>query len=247
MGDPRLPPELEHKIFLATLQSNFNDVGNLILTAKRVHDWLLPRAFEVVILGGGRDFPVPLTLKKFKKYGPHIRSLSLARPGVSIGSHESHFLEYISHCPNITNLLIRTPYFAVKTRPLQDALTVLPLTQLIVHVRSILSIPSRPQLLQLFTNITHLQLYGYFLPSYTPDSNPPRLRPFFPNLTHLSLFYEQDYENTRLAVQGWNELRLVVLWYPTTYPEIPLRDWTKSLNFHPRLVVVRSDLHRRWE
>ncbi|TFK60365.1 hypothetical protein BDN72DRAFT_965719 [Pluteus cervinus] len=181
---PRLPPELECKIFLIALRNNFGDVANLILTAKRVHDWIIPRAFEVVILKAGRKFPVPFTLEKFKKYGLYIRSLSLTQSGFD----DSFFAECMSYCPNITNLLIRMPCFNANPAPLQNSLAVLPLTRLIVHVRSILSTPPPPQLLKVFTNITHLHLYGAFVPSYTPNSNPPCLRPLFPNLTYLSFF-----------------------------------------------------------
>ncbi|TFK63197.1 hypothetical protein BDN72DRAFT_332350 [Pluteus cervinus] len=244
MGDPRLPPELEHEIFLIAFQNNFGDAWNLISTAKRVHDWFLPQAFEVVILGREPDFPVPFTLEKFERYGLYIRSLSLARPWILNGRHED-FPDYISHCPNITNLLMRTPYFTAN--PLQDALAVLPLTHLVIEVRFILSTPPSPQLLQLFTNITHLHLDGSLLLVYTPKSNPPYIRPLFPNLTHISFNGYQNRENIRLAIQGWNELRVVVLWRARPYPEQPCKGRRPDLQLHPRLVGVQSDLHRQWE
>ncbi|TFK63196.1 hypothetical protein BDN72DRAFT_847843 [Pluteus cervinus] len=246
MSDPRLPPELEHNIFLAAFQSNFRDVGNLILTAKRVHDWILPRAFEVVILGGGRDFPVRFTLDKFQKYGSYIRSLS-AQPRILMGSDMCDFPEFLSHCPNITNLYIHTPYFYVDPTPIQNSLAVLPLTRLTVHTKFILSTPPPPQLLQLFTKITHLHLDGDLFSTYAPNNNPPYLRPLFANLTHISFLHPQSCESIRLAIEGWNELRVVVLWHARTYSNQPRHGRMKRGNFHPRLLGVQSNQLRQWE
>ncbi len=39
MQDPQLPLELERVIFLMAFRADFNDVKNLVLVAKRAHDW----------------------------------------------------------------------------------------------------------------------------------------------------------------------------------------------------------------
>ncbi|TFK63191.1 hypothetical protein BDN72DRAFT_964072, partial [Pluteus cervinus] len=206
MQDPRLPPELERKIFLIALEIHGSkDVRNLLLIAKRVNDWLFPRVFEVVILDSERKFPIPFTFEKFERYGPHIRSLLLTSVGIGIQAQTDLATEYISCCPNVTNLSIRARFF--DDDHLRDAISSLPLTRLSIHISSILQGTS-PQLFQLFANLTHLHLFSSFL---TPDDQPQSLRLFFPSLTHIALTPAEPGQGLRAALTGWNKLRVVVI------------------------------------
>ncbi|TFK61021.1 hypothetical protein BDN72DRAFT_850025 [Pluteus cervinus] len=243
MEDPRLPPELESQIFLMALQLNFSDIRNLLLIAKRVHAWLLPKAFEVAVLGIGRSFPITFTLEKFKRYGHYIRYLFLTAFATQRETGRIMALDYLSLCPNVINLSIRIP--SLDPAALQSALINLPLIRLSIHVDAILFVPPSPQLSELFSNLTHLHLYNTFDPARFADAQPPILRPLFPNLTHIAFLYPHTRENLRLAIEGWDSLRVVLLWYLNAYLEGPIDAAVQPL--HPRLVILGSTVMQPWE
>ncbi|TFK63190.1 hypothetical protein BDN72DRAFT_332321 [Pluteus cervinus] len=242
MQDPRLPRDLERQIFLIALQHNFADVGNLLFISKRVHDWLHPSAFKVVVLTRDRKFPILFTLEKFQKYGHHIRSLYI---GPDIGVDQTRSLEYISLCPNLTNLAT----FQANIDPirLQDTLSPLQLTRLVIEAMAILYAPPSAQLLQLFANITHLHLLGPFSPDLKlfPGLPPPFLEPFFPSLTHIAFLYTYIRNHLENAIQGWKTLQAVVLWSPSRAINEQLAFEMQSL--HPRLVFIHCQMVHPWD
>ncbi|TFK63821.1 hypothetical protein BDN72DRAFT_902095 [Pluteus cervinus] len=102
MSDPLLPPELERLIFIHAFHRRVKEPTNLFLVSKRVREWLLPVAFEVVIVERRRYFPVRFSsYNQFVEYGPHIRHFMLLVKswfgGVSLD-------RCLGLCPNITNL-----------------------------------------------------------------------------------------------------------------------------------------------
>ncbi|TFK71590.1 hypothetical protein BDN72DRAFT_434412 [Pluteus cervinus] len=242
MERPRFPRELERQIFLIALKCDW-DVENLLPVSKRVHDWLFPKVFEVVILGVTRNFPLSFTLEKFEKYGHHIRALFLTKTGSERETGQNLALEYISHCPNLQNLSIPGTTSIDQTL-LQNALIGLPLSRLTIHVKTILSDPPSPQLRPILANLTHLRLYGRFRTEPFPNAQPPLLRHFFPKLTHIAFPFTTK-QDIRIAVQGWDALRVVVLWYPI----VDVEDRTDLLldSPHPRLVILGCSMTRHWE
>ncbi|TFK63188.1 hypothetical protein BDN72DRAFT_902610 [Pluteus cervinus] len=209
MESPRLPPELECGIFMTAFQADFNDVKNLALVAKRVHDWILPKAVEVVILSSQRKFPMVFDLEKFEKYGPHVRSLFITQTGLGENADEHLVIKYIALCPNLTNLAL----WCFASPHLSDSLAILPLTRLWINLQLLLSDPPSPKLLKLFANITHLRVIDSPFPLGTSDGDSLSLRGLFPSLTHISFLFTQA--DLRLKVlSGWDKLRVVVVWEP---------------------------------
>ncbi|TFK65022.1 hypothetical protein BDN72DRAFT_846102 [Pluteus cervinus] len=206
MQDPRFPPELEYKVFLTAFHRNFNDLQSLLLVAKRVHDWLLPKAFEVVILSRSRMFPVYFDLEKFRKYGRLVRALCI---GFRAGEDETLAMEYLSLCPNLTNLVLILQ--GCPTR-LSDTLAVLPLTRLYIDGRALVSNPPSPHLPQVFSNITHLRVLHSILPLETSNGDSVSLPTLFPRLTHVAFSRHQYRDQLRDALQGCVNLKVIILW-----------------------------------
>ncbi|TFK67167.1 hypothetical protein BDN72DRAFT_961219 [Pluteus cervinus] len=98
---PALPPEIEHEIFTFAFQNELSNPINLMLTARRVHDWLIPKIYHVVVFRSTRTYPQNASASTLKVYGHHTRHLI-------IGSITSPISEVLSCCPNLENLALWT-------------------------------------------------------------------------------------------------------------------------------------------
>ncbi|TFK60360.1 hypothetical protein BDN72DRAFT_850572 [Pluteus cervinus] len=188
MQDPRLPPELEHKlVFLTAFHQNFNDLQSLLLVAKH--------AFEVVILSRSRMFPVSFDLEKFQKYGRLVRSLWM---GFRVVEDDTLAMEYLSLCPNLTNLVLILQGIPAC---LSDTLTILPLTRLYIDERALVRNHLHPTP-QVLSNITHLRILHSTLPLKTSTSDSMSLPTLFPRLTHVAFSHHQYRDKLRDALRG---------------------------------------------
>ncbi|TFK63492.1 hypothetical protein BDN72DRAFT_902366 [Pluteus cervinus] len=77
-NEPRLPPELEESVFIQAILHDFSDAFKFTLVAKRVHHWLIPHIFNIVIFHNGRKaFPMKFDLPIFQRYAKHVHHLFL--------------------------------------------------------------------------------------------------------------------------------------------------------------------------
>ncbi|TFK65750.1 hypothetical protein BDN72DRAFT_900445 [Pluteus cervinus] len=117
MSDPIFPPELEQQIFAYAIQNQIEDMLNLFLVAKRVRDWLLPVAFETVVLDPHRQIPRPFdNLSLYERYGLYTHHILLNKPTTTTATPSRPFqrlhpvlIECLGHCPNVINLALWWP------------------------------------------------------------------------------------------------------------------------------------------
>ncbi|TFK65745.1 hypothetical protein BDN72DRAFT_180665 [Pluteus cervinus] len=192
MPDPRLPPELERVIFIDAFRNNPEDLLSLFLVAKRVQHWLVPFAFEVVIVHANRIFPLGFqSVSHFKDYGVHIQHLLVCDQ--TWQDVTENLDKCLTYCPNITNLGLWQDEPVVN---IESILNLSKLTRLGVNVKYIvkelhpigrvamnsqmLGIALRPAL---FPNVTHLDVVRDRLDIHSLGT----LLYHFPNLTHMTI------------------------------------------------------------
>ncbi|TFK65232.1 hypothetical protein BDN72DRAFT_962685 [Pluteus cervinus] len=192
--EPKLPPELEEKIFIQAIDDNFSDVPNIILVAKRVHHWLIPHIFNVVLLHEDKSFPVKFNLPTFQRYAKHIRHLSLDDPIV------------VQHLPLFTDVTNLVLWQELKPPELEILLTFNHLTHLSVTVNDIQ--PS-PVYFSLFRKVTHLDLIS-------SCTNWPLASTLiiFPLLTHLCILRGINTDVLKLFLDRnrCRNLKVVIVW-----------------------------------
>ncbi|TFK63495.1 hypothetical protein BDN72DRAFT_902369 [Pluteus cervinus] len=211
---PRLPPELEQDIFLLAIEQtnkNLSDTLNFILVAKRVHDWLIPKIFNIVIFNDNEASPTPFQLSTFQRYAKHVQHLFL----------EPHTLvQHLSLFVNVTNLVLWREFDASQ---LEVLLTFNHLTRLSIAISN--NITPSPIYFTLFSKLTHLDLISS-CKSWSPAIISPLIN--FPLLTHLCILTGSNIEVIKLFLdQNWcSNLRVVVLWGSAEMvPVVPPPPW----------------------
>ncbi|TFK61985.1 hypothetical protein BDN72DRAFT_849164 [Pluteus cervinus] len=221
---PRLPPELERLIFIYALRDSIQVqlATHLFLVAKRVREWLLPLAFEVVHFGGNWTFPITFTPHHFEAYGLYIHDLLVDFEKEPNG--HDRLVRYLGLCPNLANLAVwQLP------RPPPDRLDYLlqlpKLTHLTIDVIGLLYLTSpiivgnQGTLISsqthapLFPHITHLNTIYVTRNILDSDDDIIALSRHFPNLTHVSFTNPSDRHSTalRLALERWDRLEVLLL------------------------------------
>ncbi|TFK65215.1 hypothetical protein BDN72DRAFT_962671 [Pluteus cervinus] len=217
--EPRLPPELEEKVFIQAIDHNFSDVPNIILVAKRVHHWyhpdlsiprpcncaynnhfrLMPHIFNIVLLHEDPPFPMKFSLPTFQRYGKHVQHLSLDGPVV----------KHLALFTNITNLVLWDEY---EPSELEILLTFNHLTHLSITIHN------EPNAIHfsLFSKVTHLDLVSGCI-----DWSLAHALIKFPLLTHLSILRAIDKDVLKLFLDRnrCRNLKVVILWRPTRTPK----------------------------
>ncbi|TFK73836.1 hypothetical protein BDN72DRAFT_956176, partial [Pluteus cervinus] len=178
----KLPAELGFLVFTMAFKSDPEHSLHLQLVAKRVHQWLIPFIYEVVIAHAERAWPpVELTHDNLPLYGRHVRHL-LYR--LSRGVSDSDIQSYITQCPNLQTLAL----WILFRDPLQEAIPFIEiltnlshLTELSINLNLFPPTPSE-SLSQVLSRITHLDVVNAL---FTWEHCKPLL--LFPSLTHLSV------------------------------------------------------------
>ncbi|TFK65032.1 hypothetical protein BDN72DRAFT_846115 [Pluteus cervinus] len=179
MSDPVFPPEIEHIISTYALALKARDESNLnlLLISKRFHAWLVPELMRTVVVqrtSGTDKYPWQWKTTILQKYGIHVQNLFLWTYGPQIDYPNPD--EYLSLCPNVTNLVMWTE----RDITLIEKLPRLPLTHLSFDLSDIPSMT--PELSQLFSKITHVDVM-------TGANTEPRLDQLkhFTSITHLAV------------------------------------------------------------
>ncbi|TFK65769.1 hypothetical protein BDN72DRAFT_179786 [Pluteus cervinus] len=198
-GHPIFPPEIECIIFLTAfeLKPVDNDIVDLLLVAKRVHEWLIPKVYQTLVvqrIPPYREYPIRLTINNLRKYGHHTRNFF-----VSLGS--TRWIaqdQYFSFCPNITNLVLRTKTQLDRTH--LERISSLSLTHLSVDMIGPPS--STPGLFPLFSGITHLCVFRSLLSGDTTR---------FTSLTHLAILNTYNEAVCTSILENHPKLEVLVL------------------------------------
>ncbi|TFK66899.1 hypothetical protein BDN72DRAFT_961424 [Pluteus cervinus] len=232
-ADPILPPELERLIFIYALKNDLEleHVVNLLIIARRVHDWLIPSLFEVVVVYTGHHWPTRFNLEKFQKYGKHVRHLLLC----SVTPGEA--AEFIPLCPNLTNLALWTGRYDTAQI---TAVMQLHLTRLSVEIRQ-LGIAS-PAQLTLFSTITHLDV-GDVLTSVTHC----QILIHFPVLTHVALVSASEISVLKWVLEQCKSIKVVVWVSGMDDDPYPVRlDTDSPRTADPRVVALACGYVKDW-
>ncbi|TFK61157.1 hypothetical protein BDN72DRAFT_963231 [Pluteus cervinus] len=239
MADPPLPPEIERLIFELALQAQIQDAANLFLVAHHVHEWLLPKAFEVVLVYNQRHFPTQFTTEKFRRYGKFIRHLCLAERQLAMYDEDDPsvcpdgIISYcLSFCPNL--LTLAAWWGALDSRLDANHLSQLPLTcvsidprtlfqELAVPISSLLTsrpplsrIPKEIRIEPLFSRITHFEILNEQTSIFSTQGQDQRLAfvLHFPNVTHVALYRWRgiEAEGVSFFLENCPMLKALILW-----------------------------------
>ncbi|TFK67162.1 hypothetical protein BDN72DRAFT_843411 [Pluteus cervinus] len=207
---PTLPPELEYQIFLFAFQKERTRPINLLLVAKRVHDWLIPRIYEILVFRGGRARP---NVAQLRTYGHHTRHLILT------GVIPISVTEMLSYFPNVVNLAIWARSwlqdFGVEPK---NPLTSLRLKRLSIHLEDMKDInlesttnhevKINENIKRFLSNITHLDC------SKAIGQRELTALTYCTSLTHLCIFDTLPTQDLRWVFDVCNNLE-VLIWLIT--------------------------------
>ncbi|TFK65019.1 hypothetical protein BDN72DRAFT_962816 [Pluteus cervinus] len=172
LTDPTFPPEIEHVIFTSAVEHQ--DLRpfpiNLILVAKRVHQWLIPILYRTISLHADQEYPILWGPETLEKHGKYARNLFLWTPSSEFDGISPDLP--LSLCPNVTNLFWWAPTHKAEVK----AISQLPLTCLSVELNNI---EQTPDIIKTFSRITHLDNIGIFTDNIITLDH-------FTSLTHLS-------------------------------------------------------------
>ncbi|KAF7372797.1 hypothetical protein MSAN_00485500 [Mycena sanguinolenta] len=190
---PRLPPELETRIFQMAALSRPTCIPSLMLVARRVKFWVEPLLYHVVFLSSAvmDEARLPSFTADSIPYDcfRHVRHLLIDQTS----SNQTEFEKWLLACTGATNLFAQfdcTP----EILPLLSGF--INIRYLTVDVRALLgtTVP-----LPLFLTVTHLELLNYTHKSVDRASENISL---IPHLTHLAL-------NSRLQLSSrWSHATL---------------------------------------
>ncbi|KAF7368013.1 hypothetical protein MSAN_00867100 [Mycena sanguinolenta] len=211
LSEPRLPPELEHRIFKIAALARARCIPALMLVAKRVKAWLEPILYRVVFLKDStldyiddlRDLGLPAFTpdaleKRSQNFCSHVRHLFIDDALVGETALESWLLA----CTGATNLYA---WFDCNPEILLSINSLTNVRYLTIHVRSLCgtTVP-----FPLFLTITHLELFDF-----TADESMDRICrniAFIPQLTHLSLNPPLDSRLSHAALCANMHLQCIV-------------------------------------
>ncbi|TFK69599.1 hypothetical protein BDN72DRAFT_959467 [Pluteus cervinus] len=195
MSDPILPPEIEYTIFMGALaiKGTSESAGNLVLVARRVHMWLIPKIMETFAIRTyppAQNYPVSWSVDTLVKYGVHTRNLFVwTSPYPSSPSYDPLASKYISLCPNLTNLVLWSAHsMEIPYAQLEEIAHLHSLTHLSINLKKIPSLAwENSTLLRVFEKITHLHNVALI-----DSSDDITLFNHFTSLTHLTFPYLSD-------------------------------------------------------
>ncbi|TFK64473.1 hypothetical protein BDN72DRAFT_846576 [Pluteus cervinus] len=221
---PHLPPELEYDIFLLAFHNDPKNERNLVLVAKRVFDWLIPHRFHIVTLSDsdGESYPIEFNETTYQRYGHHVRHLFIQELRVAAD---------LDLFPNVVNLGFWIDYEPTHL----PFLLKLPLTRI--------SADPSPELFQVFSNVTHLDLLSLDI---SLDEITSVLH--LPKLTHVCVMCDISHSalNLFLEKERCPGLRVVVLWsIGVSSPVLGEHEGMKTDD--KRIVLVRCAPSEDWQ
>ncbi|KAF7325155.1 hypothetical protein MKEN_00559400 [Mycena kentingensis (nom. inval.)] len=259
---PRLPLELEWRIFDLAAWGDLVTARTLSLVAYRVHVWMQSILYHVLDILDTRSLDRCLAqLGNYPALLKHTRCLALEFEIRRDNPAQVNITtSLLAACPNLTNLAQWTgvnPATLAELRPLRS------LRHLSIDLFALFGGPQNfrvppPAHLGALQRITHLDVYGRF-PTPTPRSDGAVFHPHdvfnpavFPALTHLAfpyspLYDEQDFHETFDGILRAFELPLTAMRVLVFYAELE-EDPAKTLLKletgieDPRFCVVVSDV-----
>ncbi|TFK65784.1 hypothetical protein BDN72DRAFT_180031, partial [Pluteus cervinus] len=125
---------------------------NLILIARRVHHWLIPKIYETIIIHENKDkgYPIKWDRVNLEQFGHFVQNLFIQASPSPASS-----LLWLKPCPNVTNLSC----WVHISQDMMVTMSHLRLTYLSINPNTIQH-PS-PSLIEAFATVTHLDCLGH--------------------------------------------------------------------------------------
>ncbi|KAJ6505180.1 hypothetical protein C8R45DRAFT_1209027 [Mycena sanguinolenta] len=220
--EPRLPPELERRIFEIAALAQPIWIPSLMLVARRLKLWVEPLLYRVVFLkdtGTLRDLDLPTFAADALEQRPpnyfcYVRHLFIDEAFVKRPALMSWLLAWTG----VTNL-----YACFNCAPdiLPSISSLANIQYLTIDVRALCSttVP-----FPLFLTITHLELFDFTRAAEESADCICHNISLIPQLTHLALNHLQ-YSLSHAALCGHTQLQCIVFWSPwRSLNGSPLRD-----------------------
>ncbi|TFK63810.1 hypothetical protein BDN72DRAFT_963657 [Pluteus cervinus] len=248
MSDQIFPAEIEYMIFMDALaiKGISESAVNLILVAKRIHMWLIPKlteTFAIRTFPPAQNYPTSwdVNIATLTKYGIHTRNLFIwISPFPSSPYHDPLAAEYISLCPNLTNLVLWSAHSMDLPTPQLDAIANLQaLTHLSLNLKKISSSDwENPKLIRVLNRITHL--HSVMIIASEQDIT---MFKHFTSVTHFVFPYPSDED---LVPRIWETLptvEVLILLDYTNVDHISVRHDSQASMDDPKTVRIacRSD------
>ncbi|KAJ7909700.1 hypothetical protein B0H13DRAFT_2661374 [Mycena leptocephala] len=241
VGEPRFPPELEHKIFEIAALARVTEIPILLRVAQRVKQWVEPLLYRVVFCRASEH---ARPIHGFPAFTTDIL-LEGNRAALVANSVKHVFLAdrtrtdaILIACPRVTSLFMCLDSY----KELDALLELESLQRLTINYDA--AFVSTP--IDLLRNITHLHLYEVFThPNLDLDHLCARLS-LMPSLTHVILealpftpqFYTALHENMRL--------QCIVFLYDSIHTIMDARPLVDDHRFVCILQEAQSQLHVDW-
>ncbi|TFK71471.1 hypothetical protein BDN72DRAFT_958035 [Pluteus cervinus] len=205
------PPEIEETIFSLAVQTDWANATNLILVAKRIHQWLIPQIYKVAIFYDSRSEDRPtFSSRALIRHGEHVRHI-LFYTGSSALVHQPE--ECLAWCPNLLNVALWIVPSDLYDSNLVNQLLRVRLTHLSFDFSCFrVAFERNPEILLpiSFPSVTHLELVN--TQSFV---SPQELDEYFPAVTHLALNAAVDLlaSITNDILELWTDRIRVLIWY----------------------------------
>nr|GAT52785.1 predicted protein [Mycena chlorophos] len=230
---PRLPPELEHRIFLSAFQLHPETSTALLRVARRVHAWIEPELYRTMNIRN------PAIWEAFIHAAKHKPSIMLAVREVIVmngtfvdASAMTEIYEAMKHCSRLNGLCIAQD---LTSPALLSAVPELPIQRLKLGISRLLLHSGEPRPDPLlaaaaFQNVTHFEVLGRIA---SPEADPCRqFIAALPALTHLSVARATAFGmnlDSWLATLPRLKVMVLISW-KVNYDSLPCRD--------PRIVAT---------
>ncbi|KAJ6495085.1 hypothetical protein C8R45DRAFT_986086 [Mycena sanguinolenta] len=230
--DPRLPPELEHRIFKIAALARPNWIPSLMLVARRVKVWVEPLLYRVVFLKASTvelhnfclpTFTASAIQQKSHHYLQHVRHLLFDDDAVE----DTALKSWVPACTGVTNLYVQ---INCTHETLHSLISFTNIRYLTIDVNALRD-PTPP--FPLFMTVTHLELLAYKTKSVVGVcENISRI----PKLTHIALNPRLDLTMPHAALCANTQLECIVfLSSEASLDGSPLLD-------DPRFVCIEESL-----
>ncbi|KAJ7059500.1 hypothetical protein C8F01DRAFT_1231973 [Mycena amicta] len=240
--DPHFPPDLEREIFETAAEMRWEDVPELLLVARRVHEWLEPFLYRNIYISEHTISTAEEFLGITASKSPEFLARAVRRVTIQFGSipAESELLKIYSGlrlCTGITGLAFGSNNDSVINNVV-PLLAHMRLQRLVCTFEQIVT--PKPDLGPLLRFLTHLDICD---PQPEEDSELIQLLVTLPALTHLSLNSgAPDWSFVKDLLHGCPRLEILVLLVGESGP--PPREITLVPVEDPRFVL---SVFSRWE
>ncbi|TFK67163.1 hypothetical protein BDN72DRAFT_961216 [Pluteus cervinus] len=207
----QFPPELEYEIFLFAFHNERDNPTNLLLVAKRIHDWLIPHIYKVVVFRTDRVRPPKASSSTLQLYGHHTRHLILR-----VGVTPIPPMDILSYCPNVEDLALwkRRKWSYSALSKTVNPLTSFRLKRLSIPITALqelagsntdIDVERKTTIAGFFSTITHLDVC-----SRVTRSEELSALSYCTSLTHLCIFASLPPQILRFIFDVCNKLEVLI-------------------------------------